>query len=58
MAEKKVEQPQVEQPAEEQDVEGHSMFLDPSLARDMARSRSRDIDRQVKERSRAKEAKR
>jgi hypothetical protein len=47
-----------EQPTDEQDVEGHSMFLNPTIASDMARSRSKDIDREVRERNRAKEAKR
>jgi hypothetical protein len=51
-------QPGAEQvPTDEQDVEGHSMWLDPNLARDMARSRSKDVDREVRERNRAKEAK-
>jgi hypothetical protein len=45
------------EPAEEQDVEGHSMLLDPNLARDLARSHSKDLDRQVRERKHAKEAK-
>jgi hypothetical protein len=47
-----------EQPADEQDVEGHSMWIDPNLASDVARQRSKDIEREVRERNRAKEAKR
>ena len=47
-----------EQPADEQDVEGHNMYINPTIARDLARSRSKDIDREVRERNRAKEAKR
>lgn len=58
MTNDKVKQQPDPQPDDEQDVEGHSMLLDPNLARDMARSRSRDIDREVKERNRAKEARR
>lgn len=46
------------QPADEQDVEGHSMMINPTLAGDVARVRSKDIDRAVRERNRAKEAKR
>lgn len=57
MTEKKTTQ-ETPQPADEQDVEGHGMFLDPTLARDVARLRSRDIDREVRDRNRAKEAKR
>jgi len=45
------------QPADEQDVEGH-MLTDPTISRELARGRSKDIDRAVRERNRAKEAKR
>ena len=45
------------EPTDELDVEGHSMWLDPNLARDVARSRSKDVDREVRERGHAKEAK-
>lgn len=45
------------QPADEQDVEGH-MLTDPTIARELARGRSRDVERAVRERNRAKEAKR
>ena len=45
------------QPSDEQDVEGHLM-VDPRLAGDVARTRSKDIERAVRERNRAKEAKR
>ena len=45
-------------PDDEQDVEGHSMMINPTLAGDVARVRSKDIDRAVLERNRAKEAKR
>lgn len=38
------------------DVEGHSMLLDPSTARNLAASRSREIERQVKDQQRAREA--
>lgn len=45
------------QPADEQDVEGH-MMINPTIAGDVARVRSKDLDRAVRERNRAKEAKR
>jgi hypothetical protein len=45
------------QPADEQDVEGH-MMINPTLAGDVARARSKDLDRAVRERNRSKEAKR
>jgi hypothetical protein len=57
MTDNKAKPPET-QPEEEQDVEGHSMWLDPNLARDVARNHSKELDRQVKERNRAKEAKR
>ncbi len=47
----------VEPPDDEQDVEGHSLYINPTIASDMARSRSKDIDRQVRERNHVKEAK-
>ena len=51
-------QPEAErEPVDEQDVEGHSMWLDPNLARDVARIRSKDVEREARERNRAKEAK-
>ena len=43
------------QPSDEQDVEGHLM-VDPRLAGDVARTRSKDIERAVRERNHAKEA--
>jgi len=45
------------QPTEDDDVEGH-MMINPTLAADMARVRSKDVERAAKERNRAKEAKR
>ena len=58
MTDDKAKQEPQNEPADEQDVEGHNMWIDPNLARDLARSHSKDIDRQVKERNRSKEAKR
>jgi len=49
-------QPDAE-PSDEKDVEGHSMILDPTVMSDMARSRSKDLEREARERNRAKEAK-
>jgi hypothetical protein len=57
MSENKSQPGAEHEPDDEQDVEGHSMLLDPNLARDMARSRSKDLDRQIRERKHAKEAK-
>lgn len=50
-------QPQGEQD-EEKDVEGHNMWINPTINSDMARNRSKDIEREARERNRAKEAKR
>jgi hypothetical protein len=39
------------------DVEGHSMLLNPTVSRDLTSSRSREIDRQVRDQQRARDAK-
>lgn len=57
MTENKAKQEHSTETTDEQDVEGH-MVINPSLAGDMARVRSKDIDRAVRDRNRAKEAKR
>ncbi|MEX1344910.1 MAG: hypothetical protein AB1Z63_09590 [Candidatus Limnocylindrales bacterium] len=44
-------------PAEDDDVEGH-MMINPTLASDVARVRSKDVERAAQQRNRAKEAKR
>jgi hypothetical protein len=42
----------------EDDVEGHSMMINPSLGRDLAKARSEDIERGVRGRQHEAEAKR
>jgi hypothetical protein len=54
---KGVPQPQSDQD-EEKDVEGHNMWISPTINSDMARNRSKDVEREARERNRAKEAKR
>jgi hypothetical protein len=46
------------EPDEEKDVEGHNMWINPTITSDMARNRSKDLEREARERNRAKEAKR
>jgi hypothetical protein len=46
------------EPLDDEDVEGHSMMINPTLASDVARVRSKDIEREAQQRNRAKEAKR
>lgn len=41
---------------QDEDVEGHSMLVDPTMARNLAASRSREIERQVRDQQRAREA--
>ena len=41
---------------DEDDVEGHSLIVDPMAARDLARARDRDVVRQVEHRRMEKEA--
>ena len=42
--------------AETKDVEGHSFLIDPHSARQVSRDRSADLERALRERARAKEA--
>jgi hypothetical protein len=46
-------------PAEQDDndVEGHNLWVNPSASREMTNGRSREIEREARERQRAKEAK-
>jgi hypothetical protein len=44
-------------PAEDEDVEGNSLLIGSTMTSDLARIRSRDIEREARERARAKEAK-
>jgi hypothetical protein len=57
MTENKGKQTPQSQPSEDDDVEGH-MMINPTLASDMARVRSKDVERAAQQRQRAKEAKR
>ena len=43
-------------PADEDDVEGHGFLTDSSTAREVSRTRNADIERQLRERERRKEA--
>ena len=47
-----------DQPADDQDVEGHNMWINPSMSGDLARNRSKELEREARERNRAKEVKR
>lgn len=42
---------------EEKDVEGHNLWVNPGAAREMARGRNADREREMREHQRAKEAK-
>ena len=57
MTENKGKETPQNRPAEDDGVEGH-MMINPTLASDVARVRSKDIDRAAQQRNRAKEAKR
>lgn len=41
---------------DEKDVEGHNMWLGPNVAADLARSRSKEVEREARDRKHAKEA--
>jgi hypothetical protein len=45
------------EPEDEQDVEGNSLHIGSAVSADLARNRSRDLEREAHERARAKEAK-
>ena len=50
------DQPQLPE-QEGDDVEGHNLWLNPSASREMTSGRSREIEREMRDRQRAKEAK-
>jgi len=39
------------------DVEGHNLWMNPSASREMTSGRSREIEREMRDRQRAKDAK-
>jgi hypothetical protein len=41
---------------DDSDVEGHELFMNPNLSRDLASSRTREIERQIRDQQRAREA--
>jgi len=43
--------------SEDKDVEGHNMWIGPTVSSDLARNHSKELERAAKERNRAKEAK-
>jgi len=47
--------PQVRPPSDD-DTEGHSLMLDPTTARQLARAKDQDVDRASRDRQRQKEA--
>lgn len=53
---KTVNEPQTDAD-EEEDVEGNNMWVASTVASDLARSRSKDLEREAKQHRRAKEAK-
>ena len=42
---------------DEKDVEGHNMWIGPTISSDIARNRNKEIEQAAKERNRAKDAK-
>ena len=48
---------QPQEPDEAADVEGHNLWVNPSASREMTSGRSREIEREMRDRQRAKEAK-
>lgn len=58
MSEDKTRDSQEPSQEEEQDTEGHNVWVNPTLSRDLATSRSRDVEREARDRQRAKETRR
>ena len=56
MSDKKNPAP-TEQANDEQDVEGHNMWIGPTVMNDLARQRTKELERQAREHRRAKEGK-
>ena len=50
------DQPEPQDTEGSDDVEGHNMLVDPSMARGMSAGRTREIERQVRDQQRAREA--
>jgi hypothetical protein len=46
-----------ERESDEQDVEGHNMWIGPTVMNDLARQRTKELERQAREHQRAKEGK-
>ena len=40
-----------------QDVEGHNMWIGPTVSRDLARNHAKEVERAARDRQRAKDAK-
>lgn len=53
---KQTEAPEVEE-QEEQDVEGHNMWVGSTVAADLARNRSKELEKEAREHRRAQENK-
>ena len=46
-----------ERASDEQDVEGHNMWIGPTVSGDLARNRSKELERAARDRQRSKDAK-
>ena len=57
MSDSKQSPNQNDQAVDQQDVEGHNMWIGPSVMSDLARGRTKEMERQAKEHRRAKENK-
>ena len=49
--------PSTDEPTNVEDVEGHNMWIGATVASDLARSRSKELEREARDHRRAKEAK-
>ena len=49
--------PSSDERANSEDVEGHNMWIGPTVSRDLARNHSKELERQARDRQRSKDAK-
>ena len=52
---KKDPKPATDDARDGEDVEGHNMWIGPTVSRDLARNRSKELERQARDRQRTKD---
>ena len=47
--------PPTDEARDSEDVEGHNMWIGPTVSRDLARNRSKELEREARDRQRSKD---